>query len=104
QQVVRPVGLALLAHRSQRIDTACALPILEGRDVAEAWVTVVAAQFEAPPAVSSAPPAAAGPHAVYWIDQPPSLGKMTPLMLTPSSESRNVIEAAICSAVAIVGI
>src|SRR5690625_8035515 len=29
---------------------------------------------------------------------------MTPLMLTPSSESRNVIEAAICSAVAIVGI
>ena len=40
----------------------------------------------------------------YWTDQPPSEGRTTPLMLTPSSLRRNVIDAASWSAVAIVGI
>ena len=40
----------------------------------------------------------------YWMDQPPSDGSTAPLMFTPSSLSRNVIEAASCSAVAMVGI
>src|SRR5690606_24673988 len=41
---------------------------------------------------------------VYCTDHPPSEASTAPLMLTPSSESRNVMDAASCSAVARVGI
>jgi hypothetical protein len=34
----------------------------------------------------------------YSADQPPSEARMTPLMLVPSSLSKNVMEAASCAA------
>ncbi|GGD69443.1 hypothetical protein GCM10007269_10710 [Microbacterium murale] len=39
----------------------------------------------------------------HCTDHPPSLATIAPLMFTASSDSRNVIDAASCSAVATVG-
>ena len=44
------------------------------------------------------------PGTDYWTDQPPSEATTVPLMFTPSSESRKVMEAASYSAVASDGI